>query len=286
MIKLSNGHELEFVASSGALGLYGKGYWWEYPLKLLNLFDISLFTPITKTLTYKPEKGNCKYNYFICVKLVKNGVLNAMGLPNPGIYKWINESKNFNGIVSIYPRDEYELREIINQLNKIDIIGIEINISCPNIIDNDIYEFDFEGYKIERLLRIVKQNTDLPIILKLSVTNRIENLFPKIEKYIDAISINSVPWKFAYPYTDSPFESLGGGGLSGKIIQNYTWGFIEELIKKTNVPIIGCSIWDYDDIDKLYDIGCKAIGFGSIFLRYPWRPTTFVRKYKNKKNDI
>ena len=280
MIKLSNGNKLEFVAASGALGLYGKGYWWEYPLKIINKFDISLFTPITKTLTHMPEKGNCKYNYFNCVKLVKNGVLNAMGLPNPGIYKWIDNNKHFTGIVSIYPKNDYELIQILKQLNKIDIIGIEINVSCPNVMNND-YSHDFEGYMIKNILRVSKQNTDLPIILKLSVTNRIDNLFPDIEKYIDAISINSVPWKFIYPYTESPFESLGGGGLSGKIIQNYTWRFIEELIKKTNIPIIGCSIWDYEDIDKLYNIGCKAIGFGSIFLRYPWRPTTFVRRYKS-----
>ncbi len=285
MIKLSNGHELEFVAASGALGLYGNGYWWEYPLKIINKFDTSLFTPITKTLTYMSEKGNCKNYYFNCVKLVKNGVLNAMGLPNPGIHKWIDNNKNFNGIVSIYPTNDDELKQMLKHLNKTDIIGIEINTSCPNVLNND-YIYDFEGYMIKNILRMAKQNTDLPIILKLSVTNRIDNLFPNIEKYIDAISINSVPWKFIYPYTESPFESLGGGGLSGKIVQNYTWGFIEELIKKTNVPIIGCSIWDYEDIDKLYDIGCKAIGFGSIFLRYPWRPTIFVRRYKNMRNNI
>jgi len=40
MIKLSNGYELEFLAASGALGLYGKGYWWEYPLKLIYFYDI------------------------------------------------------------------------------------------------------------------------------------------------------------------------------------------------------------------------------------------------------
>lgn len=74
MIKLSNGYELEFLAASGALGFDGKGYWWEYPLKLLNLFDISLFAHITKTLTYLPEKGNCKrFNPFSCVKFLDNG---------------------------------------------------------------------------------------------------------------------------------------------------------------------------------------------------------------------
>lgn len=284
MIKLSNGHELEFLAASGALGFNGKGYWWEYPFKVFNMFDTSLFTPVTKTLTYMPEKGNCKrYNDFSCVKFLKNGVLNAMGLPNPGIYEWTHDNKDFNGIVSIYPEnDEYILRQSLKWLNGLDIKGIELNISCPNV-RNNCYISNFEEYEIESVLGITKRNTDIPIILKLSVANRIENLFPNIERYIDAISINSVPWKFIYPNIASPFESLGGGGLSGKIVQPYTWKFIEELTKVTNAPVIGCSVWDYDDIDRLYNIGCKAISFGSIFLRYPWRPTTFVRRYKDKE---
>lgn len=283
MIKLSNGYELEFLAASGALGFNGKGYWWEYPLKVFNMFDTSLFTTVTKTLTYLPEKGNCKkYNYFSCVKFLKNGVLNAMGLPNPGIYKWAQDNAKFNGIVSIYPDDnDYILRQTLRELNKLDIKGIELNISCPNIKSND-HILGFEEHYIERMLMTAKENTDIPIILKMSVNNRIENLLPNIEKYVDAFAINSIPWTFVYPYTVSPFESLGGGGLSGKIIQPYIWKFIEELTKMTNVPIIGCSVWDYDDIDRLYNIGCKAISFGSIFLRYPWRPTIFVRRYKDK----
>ena len=66
MIKLSNGYELEFLAASGSLGFDGKGYWWGKPLKLFGLFNTSLFTPITKTLTYYPEKGNCKYSQRKC----------------------------------------------------------------------------------------------------------------------------------------------------------------------------------------------------------------------------
>lgn len=282
MIELSNGYEMEFIAASGALGFDGKGYWWEYPLKIINMFDTSLFTPITKTLTYLPEEGNCnKFNYFSCVRILKDGVLNVMGLPNPGIYEWAKNNSDFKGIVSIYPdNNDCTLRQMLKELNKMDIKGIELNMSCPNVRSTD-YIFDFEGHETEWILKEARENTDLPIILKLSVTNRIENIFPRIEKYIDAISINSVPWKYAHPYTKSPFESLGGGSLSGKVVQHYTWRFAEQLTRITNVPIIGCSVWDYDDIGTLYKMGCKAISFGSIFLKYPWRPTVFVRRYRN-----
>lgn len=285
MIELSNGYKLEYLAASGALGFDGKGYWWEYPFKVLNMFDTSLFTPITKTLTHLPEKGNLGL-LGPCVRFVKGGVLNAMGLPNPGLCVWIDKNRDFNGIVSIYPShyNDYILRCMLKRLNKLnDIKAVEINLFCPNIKKSDEYFFDFEGYHIEWFLKIAKKHTHLPIILKLSVTNRIENIFPDIEEYIEAISINSVPWKFVYPHVKSPFESLGGGALSGKTIQPYTWKFIKDLVNVTDVPVIGCSIWNYEDIEKLIRIGCKAVSFGSIFLKYPWRPTQFVRKMKKVK---
>lgn len=268
MIKLSNDHKLEFVAASGALGFDGKGYWWDKPLKFLNLFDVSLFTPTTKTLTYLPERGNCRYGYD-CIKFIKNGVLNAMGLPNPGIDDWTSHNKDFNGIVSIYP-EIIALPYVIEKIEQTRAKAIELNVSCPN-------KKILNGREIENILSITK-TTRLPIILKLSVMQELDFNLDNVE----AISINSVPWRLVYHDKISPFVFLGGGALSGKIVQPYTWKFINYLIKTTNVPVIGCSVWNYQDIDKLYDMGCKAISFGSIFLKYPWKPTVFVRRYRNE----
>lgn len=279
MIKLSNGHNLEYLASSGALAYNGRGYWWEQPLRWTQLLDTSLFVPITKTLTYLPNEGYCKkLNPFSCIRFVEGGVLNAVGLGNPGIDWWVKNVKNFNGIISISYEDEYTLRSILKRIEDIDIIAIELNISCPNIKN------DFECNNIEYLLKIAKSYSKFPIIIKLGYNHKIEELFPQIEKYIDAISINSIPWNIIYPNIKSPFEELGGGALSGKIVQPYTWNFIKQLKNVTDVPIIGCSVWEYEDIEKLYNLGVCAISFGSIFLRYPWRPTQFIRKRtKNNK---
>lgn len=277
MIKLSNGYNLEYVASSGALAYNGKGYWWEQPLRWVKLLDISLFTPITKTLTYLPNNGNCKkFNPFSCIRFVEDGVLNTVGLGNPGIDWWIENVKNFNGIISISTNYEYSLEMILKKIKNIDLMALELNISCPNI-DNH-----FECNDIEYYLKIIKYYSKLPIIIKLGYNHKIQELFPQIEKYIDAISINSIPWNIVYPNIKSPFEELGGGALSGKIVQPYTWNFIKQLKDVTDVPIIGCSVWEYEDIEKLYKLGVDAISFGSIFLRYPWRPTQFIRKRTKK----
>lgn len=70
MIELSNGYKLDFLASSGALGYDGKGYWWEQPLRWIKLLDINKFTPITKTLTYAHREGNCFLKYNENVKII------------------------------------------------------------------------------------------------------------------------------------------------------------------------------------------------------------------------
>ena len=86
--------------------------------------------------------------------------------------------------------------------------------------------------------------------------------------------------------TRSPLSKYGDGAVSGKKAQKYNWELITKLKEKTNVPVIGCSVWDYEDIQKLYDMKCDAVAFGSIFLRYPWRPTIFIRRRENENKNI
>lgn len=282
MITLSNGYNFEYVASSGALGFKGKGYFWEKPLKYFGLFDTSLFTPITKTLTYYPRKGNFKwYKPWETVKLLSDGVLNSIGLTNEGFKKWLKENKDYYGIVSIYPKNFLEatyMTEIL-ELHVKYLKAIEINISCPNTPDL----CDFETFPINIMLENIKQKIKTPLILKISCANDINKLFPAVEKYIEAISINSVPWNIAYPNKKSLLEKYGGGAVSGKSAQICNWDLIKRLKEKTKIPIIGCSVWEYEDIQKLYDMKCEAIGFGSIFLKYPWRPTVFIRRRINNR---
>ena len=53
---------------------------------------------------------------------------------------------------------------------------------------------------------------------------------------------------------------------------------LKKLVKTTSIPVIGPSVWDFSDIEKLRKLGAKAVSFGSVFLKYPWRPTMFVHK--------
>lgn len=282
MIQLSNGHRFEYMAASGALGYYGKGWFHERLLCWMSqgrLLDPSLFTVVAKTVTYKKRKGNPPWYW---LRFLKGGTVNAVGLRNPGYAWWQRGRRNGRGVgislvASIFsdaldaPR---ELAYMARLFDDLDIVAIEINASCPNT-PGDILK---NTRKIIESCQQVKNVSRHPSILKLSVVHNIDMVLPEIKGIIEAISINSVPWRVIFPNRKSPFEPFGGGGVSGKIAQPYTWNFVKRLVSSTDIPVIGPSVWDFEDIAKLRQIGAKAISFGSIFLRYPWRPTFYVKK--------
>lgn len=287
MIQLSNGHTFEYMVASGALAFDGEGYPWEQLLKLKipgitkSLLEPALFTTVIKTLTLEPRKGNLRwYNPLGCIRFLNGGTLNSIGLSNPGINWWykkigpkIDSSKK--AIVgSIFSDNIEELKEMADMLNDFDLVGLEINRSCPNTKGDCLQN----ASDIVKSCHTLHKTSRFPLILKLSVAHPIDEILPKITDTIEAISVNSVPWSIIFPDKKSPLAHLGGGGISGKIAQPFTWNLVRKLVAKSDIPVIGPGVWEYSDIEKLRNIGAKAISFGSIFLRYPYRPTKFVRK--------
>lgn len=285
MIRFSNGHAFEYMAASGALAFDGLGWPWEQPLRWIGLLDETVFTTVIKTLTFKPRQGNLRWhNPFRCIRIMPSGTLNAVGLTNPGIEWWCRSiGPNINSdrapVVGSILGDLDELALMAKMLNDFNLIGIEINASCPNTGDDLLANTE----NIIKSCEIVRSISHFPVILKLSTVHDVSNIVNRVEDFVEAFSINSVPWTAIFPQQQSPLASLGGGGVSGRIAQPFTWKLVEELSKITTVPIIGPSVWDYEDIERLRAIGASAISFGSIFLRYPWRPTLFVRKDQKRR---
>jgi len=105
-----------------------------------------------------------------------------------------------------------------------------------------------------------------------------EEILAGVGGRVQALAINSVPWSMCFPTQESPLAGLGGGGVSGKVAQVHTWEMMQRLSEMTDIPVIGPSVWEYEDIARLRQLGAQAISFGAIFLRYPWRPSGFVRR--------
>ena len=307
MITLSNGYSLEFMAASGALAFDGRGWPWEWPLRWVGLLNPGLFTVVTKSLTLKPRRGNLRWwNPLRCVRLMTDGVVNAVGLTNPGVDGWIKKvypcsaQSKWSFVVSIAGESLQEYMEMMIKLmagpvgggahpparirsGGIDppsppaaIKAIEINASCPNSPS----ELQQNAEAVIDTAKALKQKSPWPLILKLSCTHDYVAIAKALEGVVEAISINSVPWSVVFPSQRSPLERFGGGGVSGKRVQEFNWKMAADLARETKIPVIGASVWNYEDIEKLFGFGAKAIAFGSIFLRYPWRPTGFIKRWK------
>ncbi|HEX5038191.1 MAG TPA: hypothetical protein VFX30_13625 [bacterium] len=284
MITFSNGHRCKFMTASGALAYDGGGWPWEKPLRWMGCIDPTLFTNVTKTLTQTPREGNLRWSHpwSVVKKIAGGGVVNAIGLTNPGIHWWLefvapNVPEDRHLVVSIEARSEMEVAEMVQLLDGQNIQGIELNFSCPNTQDHE----DRTTEKIVAIGRKAAKLSHLPLIAKLSYTQDYIAVARELshEKRIEAFSINSVPWGVVFPDRPSPLAAFGGGGVSGKRVQDFTWGMVEELAIATAVPVIGPSVWEYDDIQRVTDKGAKAVSFGSIFVHHPTRPTKFVRRW-------
>ncbi|MBU6427095.1 hypothetical protein KGQ27_02535 [Patescibacteria group bacterium] len=286
MITLSNGHAFKYMVASGSLAFDGKGWPWERPLVWFGLIKPKLFTVVIKTLTRNPRPGNLRmWKPWTCVRLIPGGSVNKVGLTNPGVEWWcrdIGPTLDFHKIplVGSIFGEEKELVEMTEKLNRFDLVGMEVNPSCPNT-----------GHAMQTAeavvnsVKAVKRVSRHPVIVKVSVDQDYLSIAHGLEGVAEAISLNSVPWKTVFINGErTPLWKLeqrvggGGGGVSGKPAQKHNWAAVEALAKQGPLPVIGPSVMEFEDMDRVRRLGAKAVSFGAIHLRTPWAPTSFVRK--------
>ncbi|MBU2037214.1 hypothetical protein KJ866_03410 [Patescibacteria group bacterium] len=278
MIKLSNGHCFEYVTASGALAFDGRGWPWEKPLVWSGVIQPGLFTNIAKTITVLSQQGN---NLFYCVRFLPSGVINAVAMRNQGIFWWYEKIGRYidrqkeSLVASVYFENEPQMQAMAAILNKVDLVGVEVNPRCPNIHLSPYWPC---CEAIVRNCRDFKKELRHPLFLKLTVEDVVEQILPKLEGTVEAVSINSVRWKKMFPTKISPLAQVGGGAVSGKITQPIVWPFLERAVQTSSIPVIASAVWDFEDLAKVRSLGAKAIAFGSIHMLYPWRPTSFVKK--------
>ena len=165
-------------------------------------------------------------------------------------------------------------------LNRFNLFALEVNVSCPNT-----------GHAIKQAeivvnsVKAVKRSSRHPTIVKVSADQDYLVIARGLVGIAEAISLNSVPWKTVFINGEqTPLVKLerqvggGGGGVSGKPAQKHNWAAVEALAKQGLLPVIGPSVMEFEDMEKLRSFGAKAISFGAIHLRTPWKPTTIVQK--------
>lgn len=289
-IKLPNGKILSPIIISTALGINGGGIF-PHTLKpnyrrLLVEVRKTGTTVITKSLTRHKRIGNFipwkPYTWKYIQKLPiysKCALLNAYGLTNPGVEKFV---KNFNKndgatvIPSLYPEfskgEDLAIYEagcatlILTEKYKINVI--ELNFSCPN--SKEIIAVNMKS-SLQFVKKLKEVFPELFIIAKISIVHPHE-FSQELERVgVDAIhSINTVPFNMVFPNKTSPLAKVGGGGVSGGPIFSMTYDYNNKLRQKIKIPVImGGGVVNSNRVIKYLDIGADAVSICTVALRNP-----------------
>ncbi len=292
-ICLSNGHAFSFMVASGALSFDGKGWPWERPLESLGIIDTSLFTIVSKTVTKNRREGNLSFWHpWTCIKSIPDGWINKVGLTNSGVDWWFetigkHHSDRQIHLVGSAFGDREELLHITKIFNACDLCAVEVNVSCPN------NGHALEGAKVVAdSIEAVAEKSTHPVITKLSIAQPYLEIARELtlRGCTEAIALNSVPWEKVYPTKTTPLHKLeqrvqgGGGGVSGKAAQAHNWKALKELSNDPDnkIPVIGPSVWEYEDMETIFNLGAKAVSFGSIHIGRPWAPTSYVKRWNTE----
>ena len=230
-----------------------------------------------KGTTLEPRLGNKLHR----LAETPNGMLNSIGLQNPGTKTVIDEimpglDKNETKfIINISGSSVEEYGEIAKHFDNTDIDAIEINISCPNVKEGGV-AFGNDPEMSFRVVEICRKNTTKPIITKLSPnqTDIAANAVRCIEAGSDGLAvINTVMGMAVDVETKRPVIGNNRGGLSGPAIKPIALLKVHQVYqvsKKYNVPIIGQGgIVSAKDAIEFIIAGADTVGVGTALFYDP-----------------
>ncbi|RLF20820.1 MAG: dihydroorotate dehydrogenase [Thermoprotei archaeon] len=222
----------------------------------------------TKTVTKERRDG---YPNPVIVVL-EHGLINAMGLPNPGIEHFVDEIRRAKSIltvpliVSIAGSTPDEFQYIAEAVRNTGADAIELNLSCPHVskVGMDVGSDPDLVYEIVKEVRRV---VDIPILAKLSamVPNIVEIGRAAIEAGASGlVAINTIRAMAIDVYARRPILSNLFGGLSGPAIRPIAVRCVYELYEELKAPIIGVGgVLSWRDALEFILAGATAVGIGT-----------------------
>jgi dihydroorotate dehydrogenase (NAD+) catalytic subunit len=207
------------------------------------------------------------------------GMLNSIGLQNPGVQEFIQDKLPFlrgvrtHLIVNFFGNTQREYVELAGRLDDVPgISGLEMNISCPNVKQGGI-AFCSDPTMTYRLVRVVRKATQLPLIVKLSPNVTEIDSLAKIaeEEGADAVSLVNT-FKAMAINIHSRKPELGNiiGGLSGPAIKPIALRMVWEVSQRVNIPVIGMGgIVKAEDAIEFILAGASAVQIGTANLVNP-----------------
>lgn len=276
-----------------ASGTFGYGY------EFAELYDINMLGSFSfKGTTKEPRFGNPTPRIAECPR----GMINSVGLQNPGIDKVISEElpklkKCFNkkvvANISGFSVDEYAY--CCERIDKEEQVGIiEVNVSCPNV-HNGGMAFGTSAAAAAEVTKAVKKVTTKPVYIKLSpnITDIVEIAKACEDAGADGISmINTLLGMRIDLRTKKPVVANKMGGFSGEAIFPVALRMVYQVYEAVKIPIIGMGgVSSADDVIEMMLAGATAVQVGAANLVEPFACKNIIESLpqtmeKYKVNDL
>ena len=255
---------------------------------------------ITKSVGIKPRVGYANPT----IVQTESGLINAMGLPNPGIEKYVNEIKHAKTVLQVplivsvfgYSADEYAI--VAKRAAEAGADAIELNVSCPHVKQTGA-EIGQNPNILSDVVKKVKAETTVPLIVKLSPNVADIVVFAKaaVEAGADVLTaVNTLKALAIDAETMIPILNNIKGGLSGAAIKPVSLRCVYDITDAVDVPIIGCGgISNWRDAVEFLLAGASAVQIGTavaddikVFQSVNKGLETYLRKkrYENVKEIV
>nr|WP_315362342.1 dihydroorotate dehydrogenase [Cytobacillus firmus] len=234
------------------------------------LYDLSQLGAIMiKATTLEPRFGNPTPR----VAETSAGMLNAIGLQNPGLEKVVNEELvwleqyDVPIIANVAGSQEEDYIEVARKISASpNVHALELNISCPNVKTGGI-AFGTIPEIAKNLTKKVKEVSEVPVYVKLSpnVTNIVEMAKAAEGGGADGLTmINTLVGMRIDLKTGNPILANKSGGLSGPAIKPVALRMIYEVSQQVSLPIIGMGgIESAEDVIEYFYAGASAVAVGT-----------------------
>jgi len=258
--------------------------------ELSEYYDLSILGGMSsKGLTIKPRAGNPGVRVAECA----SGMLNSVGLQNPGVHYFIENDLDFmkeSGaavIVNVAGHSYEDYVDMVTTLapHKDKIDALEINLSCPNV-KAGCMTIGSDPEAIKAITSKLRSLTDLPLWIKLTpnVTDIKATALAAQEGGADAVVlINTLMGMRIDIRTRRPILTNNTGGYSGPAVKPVAIRMVAEASQVLSIPIVGCGgIEDYKDVIEFMIASASAVEIGTACLVHPSLPvkiTEDLNKY-------
>ena len=223
---------------------------------------------VTKSIGLTPRVGYPNPT----VVQAKCGLINALGLPNPGIDEYVQEIRHAKTvlkvplIVSVYGFSAQEYAVTAKKAEEAGADAVELNVSCPHVKETGS-EIGQNPEILTKVVKKVKAAVRKPVLVKLSpnVTDIADVAEAAVKAGADALTaINTVMAMAIDVETALPVLSNKRGGLSGPAIKPIALRCVYDVYERVKAPIMGCGgITSWRDAVEFFLAGASAVQIGT-----------------------